>query len=299
MNVTVTGATGLVGTALTHKLLAAGQTVHALARQPSDKLPAGVRFSTWNSELGQPPPESIASADAIVHLAGESIAQRWTPKVKELIRSSRIDGTRHLVAALSDQPRRPQVLLSASAIGIYGSRGDEILTESSKTGDSDFLAQLATEWERAADSAQELGIRVARLRLAMVLGKQGALAKMLPAARRGLVRRIGSGEQWVSWIHIDDATNLILFALRNLSMRGPVNVSAPDPVKNVELMTELGAAVGRQGMFSIPPFALNLVLGEMGSVTLASQRVVPRAVMAAGFKFAYPQLRPALDSLVS
>src|ERR1700693_5187035 len=133
MNVTVTGATGLVGTALTHKLLAAGQTVHALARQPSDKLPAGVRFSTWNSEFGQPPPESIASADAIVHLAGESISQRWTPKVKELIRSSRIDGTRHLVAALSDQPRKPQVLLSASAIGIYGSRGGGNPPESSAT----------------------------------------------------------------------------------------------------------------------------------------------------------------------
>ena len=299
MNVTVTGANGFVGTALTRKLLNAGYAVHALGRHPGDKLPPNVRFSTWNSEAGPPPRESIASADAIIHLAGEPISQRWTPEVKERIRSSRIDGTRNLVAAIAALPRRPQVLLSASAIGIYGSRGDEILTEWSKLDDSDFLARIAAEWEQAAEAAQELGVRVVRLRLAMVLGKEGALAKMAPAARRGLIGRIGSGKQWASWIHIDDLTDLILFALKNVSLRGPVNASAPNPVTNAELMKELCAAVGRPAIFPVPLFLVNLALGEMGSVALASQRVIPQAAQAAGFRFEYTHIRPALDSLLS
>lgn len=288
-----------MGTALTRKLLSAGHAVHALGRQRSDRLPPGVRFSTWNSEQGEPPRESIASADAIVHLAGEPIAQRWTSRAKKRIRRSRIEGTRYLVAAISALPRRPQVLVCASAIGIYGSRGDEILTEWSKPDDSDFLGKVATEWEQAAESAQDLGVRVVRLRLAVVLGKNGVLAKMLPVVRRGRIGRIGSGKQWVSWIHIDDTTNLILFALKNIALRGPVNASAPNPVTNAELMMELSAVAGRPARFSIPPFVLNLVLGEMGSVTLASQRAIPQAAQAAGFRFEYGQIRPALDSLVS
>src|SRR5450755_4721996 len=213
MNITLTGATGFVGARLTRALLDAGHSIHALGRKRPANLPAVVRFSVWRSVEAEPPSGSLAGADAVIHLTGEPVAQRWTPEIKNRIRGSRVDGTRHLVNALSTESNRPQVLICASAIGIYGSRGDEVLTENSSRGD-DFLARLVIDWEQAALLAEALGIRVVRLRFGVILGRDGgALAKMLPPFRFGLGGRLGSGRQWTSWIHIDDVINLILFAL--------------------------------------------------------------------------------------
>lgn len=299
MNITVTGATGFVGGHLIRALLNAGHTVHALARKRSANLPEAARFFEWRSTDEEPAPESLAGADAVIHLTGEAVAQRWTPEAKKRIRNSRVDGTRHLVNALSIQSRRPQVLICASAIGIYGSRGDEILTEKSAPGD-DFLALLVVDWEKAAVLAEALGIRVVRLRLGVVLGKDGgALTKMLPPFRLGLGGRLASGRQWMSWIHIDDVISLMLQSLENARVHGAVNATAPEPVSNAEFTQELAAAIHRPAIFPIPKLALKLLFGEMASVVLASQRVVPEAAKAAGFEFQYPKLGPALLRLLS
>lgn len=298
MDITVTGATGLLGTRLARELLAAGHSLHVLGRRRPSGLPSSVRFSEWVASEDEPPPESIAKADAIVHLAGEPVAQRWTTEVKQRIRTSRVDGTRHLVNALTSQSRRPQVLVSASAIGFYGSRGDEILTETARPGD-DFLARVALDWERAAEMAESLGIRVVRLRFGMVLGHGGALAKMLPPFRLGLGGRLSSGKQWVSWIHIEDAIRVILFALDNAAVQGAINATAPNPVTNADFTKELAAALHRPAIFPVPRLVLRMMFGEMADVVLASQRVVPKAALAAGFRFRHAELRPALARLLS
>jgi uncharacterized protein (TIGR01777 family) len=298
MNITVTGATGFIGSRLTQELLDAGHVVHTLGRRRPPSLPPQVRFSAWPSTDAEPPAESLTDADAIIHLAGEPVAQRWTPQVKRRIRASRVDGTRQLVNALSTQSRRPQVLVCASAIGIYGSRGDEVLTEGSHPGD-DFLARVVVEWEQAATLAEALGIRVVQLRLGIVLGKGGALAKMLPPFRLGLGGRLGSGKQWMSWIHIADLTKLISFAIERSAVHGPVNATAPNPVTNAEFTKELAAALHRPAIFPVPRFALKLLLGEMADAVLASQRVLPKAAQSAGFQFQYPELRTALPPLLS
>lgn len=286
MNVTVTGATGFIGTRLTRALLDAGHTVHALGR------------GEWQSHEREPPPDALAGADAVIHLAGEPVAQRWTPEAKKRIYSSRVDGTRHLVNGLSTESRRPSVLISASAIGYYGSRGDEILTEQSAPGD-DFLAHVVVDWEKAAVLAESLGIRVVLLRFGMVLGKEGgALAKMLPPFRLGVGGRLGSGHQWTAWIHIDDLIHLILFALTTASVKGAMNATAPEPVTNAEFTKVLAAAIHRPAIFPVPKVALKLLFGEMAEMLLASQRVIPEAVESAGFEFQYPKLGPALRRLV-
>jgi uncharacterized protein (TIGR01777 family) len=299
MNITVTGASGFIGVRLVQNLLQSGHSVHALGRKRSRTLPEAVRFSEWNSAETEPVGERLATADAIIHLAGEPVAQRWTPEAKQRIRSSRVDGTRNLVNALAKQSRRPQVLICASAIGYYGSRGDEILTETSSPG-RDFLAGVVADWQEAAEKAEALGIRVVPLRFGVVLGKDGgALAKMLPPFRLGLGGRLASGQQWISWIHVDDVIGLVRFALENSTIRGPVNATAPQPVTNVEFTKELAAALHRPAILPVPSFALKLLFGEMAGVILGSQRVIPQAARSAGFQFEYPELRPALVRLLS
>ena len=279
-------------------LLEAGHKVNALARKRPADLPAGVRFFEWSAGESEPPVESLKGADAVVHLAGEPVAQRWTPEAKKRIRGSRVDGTRHLVNALSTESRRPQVLISSSAVGIYGSRGDEVLTERSRAG-SEFLAQLALEWEQAAGLAEALGIRVVCLRIGVILADDGgALAKMLPPFRFGVGGRLGSGRQWMSWIHVDDVVRLILFALERADVSGAMNAVAPNPVTNAEFTKALAGALHRPAIFPVPKLALRMLFGEMAGMLLGSQRVIPEAAKAAGFTFHYMQLGPALRRLL-
>lgn len=285
MNITVTGATGLIGTHLVRKLLAEGHQVQALGSKQ------------WSSET-EPPAESLAAADAVVHLAGEPVAQRWTPEAKKRIRNSRVDGTRHLVNALSTQARRPEVLISGSAIGFYGSKGDEILAEDSDPGE-DFLARVTKDWEQTAILAEALGIRVVRLRTGVVLAeKGGALAKMLPPFRYGIGGRLGSGKQWMSWIHIQDMVNLILFAIENRAMRGPLNLTAPHPVTNADFTKALASTLHRPALLPVPAFAIKAMFGEMAEMILGGQRVIPKAAQRAGYRFHHPDLREALDDLL-
>lgn len=276
MKITITGASGFVGRALAGRLVAAGHSVQPLKLRESAAAPA---------------------ADAVIHLAGEPVAQRWTAEAKRRIRASRAEGTRKLVDSLAQLSPRPATLISASAVGIYGSRGDVILTESSAPG-SGFLAEVCVEWERAAGIANALGIRVVNVRIGLVLGHGGALARMLPAFKLGAGGRLGSGEQWMSWIHLDDLTALVEFALSETSLRGPVNATSPNPVTNAEFTRKLAAALHRPAFAAVPAFALKLMFGEMAGVLLDSQRVLPKAAEAAGFRFRYPDLAPALADLL-
>jgi len=275
MTVAITGASGMIGIGLQQRLLEAGHTAHAIPRG-----------------------SAVPACDAVVNLAGEPIAQRWTRAAKKRIYDSRVEGTRRFVHALSAQSQRPRVLVCASAVGFYGSRGDEILTETSSPG-AGFLPHVALGWEESAQTAEALGIRVISLRFGMVLGHGGALAKLLPLFRLGIGGRLGSGRQWMSWIHIDDAVSLILFAIENAALRGAVNATAPHPVTNDEFTRRLAAALHRPAIFPVPSFALKLVLGEMSEVLLDSQRVLPAAALAAGFHFHYPQLSAALENVLT
>ena len=278
MNITISGASGFIGQHLLKSLAEAGHSPHALSRH-------------------EPPAESLLEADAIIHLAGEPVAQRWTAEAKRRIRESRVMGTRRLVEALAMLPRRPEALICASAIGYYGSRGDEVLTESSAPG-SGFLPEVCVAWEKEAQAAEAFGIRVVRVRTGVVLGAGGgALARMLPPFRMGVGGRLGNGRQWMSWIHQEDLVALFQFAVES-QIRGALNAVAPHPVTNSDFTRELARTLGRPAVFPVPGFALRLLFGEMAEVLLASQRVAPAAAEAAGFHFRFPQLAPALESLL-
>jgi uncharacterized protein len=234
----------------------------------------------------------------VVNLAGEPIAQRWTAAAKIRIYDSRVEGTRRLVNALATESHRPRVLVCASAVGIYGSRGDEILTEKSPVGGG-FLPDVVKKWEEAARTAEAHGVRVVSLRFGVVLGHGGALAKLLLPFRLGAGGRLSSGHQWMSWIHVDDAVSLILFALDNPELHGPVNATAPDPVTNDEFTRRLASVLHRPAIFPVPAFALKLIFGEMSEVLLDSQRVLPAAAQAVGFTFRYTELSAALTHILA
>ena len=294
MNITLTGASGFIGKKLIEELLAGGHALHVLGRRPV----AGLAFSQWDSLGGQPPEASLANADAVIHLVGEPVAQRWTPAVKKRIEDSRINGTRRLVHALSTLSKRPRVLISGSATGIYGERGEEILTEISRVG-SGFLPDLTVQWEKEADLAEALGIRVVKIRTGIVLGKGGgALVQMLKPFRLGLGGNLGSGKQWMSWIHIADIVGLMLMGLTDQTVRGPVNGTAPNPARKKDFTAALGKAIHRPAIFPVPTLALKLLYGEMSSVLLESERVIPQAALTAGYKFRFPDLAPALADVV-
>jgi uncharacterized protein (TIGR01777 family) len=298
MRVTVTGGTGFVGTRLVECLLAEGHDVHVLGRSPRTGVASGVRLSLWNALEGEPPEESLEGAEAVVHLAGEPLAQSWTPETKRRIRLSRVEGTRRLVRALSKVSKVPSVLVSASAIGAYGSRGEEVLAESSAPG-SGFLAELCQEWEKSADEAESLGIRVVKLRTGIVLGRGGGmLAQMLPVFRMGVGGRLGSGRQWMSWIHLDDMVNLIQFAIGQPPLRGVVNATSPNPVRNADFADVLARVLRRPSLLAAPVWVLRMLFGEMAQVMLSSQRILPRAASDAGFEFRFPDLALALKDLL-
>jgi len=277
MNIVVTGGSGFLGRRIV-TALEGEHTVRVLTRQ-------------------EPSPASVlAAADAVIHLAGEPVAQRWTEAARGRIRDSRVLGTRHLVAGLAAAPARPRVLVSASAIGIYGTRGDEPLTESSRSGFG-FLPEVCAAWEHEAAAAERWGARVVLLRTGIVLAPGGgALARMLPAFRLGAGGRLGDGRQWMSWIHAADLVELVRFALTH-PLRGALNAVAPEPVTNREFTRLLARALRRPAVLPVPAVALRLLFGEMSEVLLASQRVLPRAAIEAGFRFAWPRLGPALANL--
>ncbi len=277
MIVAVTGASGFIGGEVVRSLMAAGHTVRPLSLRSA------------------PDPGALAGINAVVHLAGEPVAQRWTSAARERIRRSRVEGTRALVAAMRAQP--PQVLISASAVGYYGSRGDDVLTESEPPA-NDFLGTVAAAWEEEAVAAEAFGVRVARLRAGMVLGRGGgALARMLLPFKLGLGGRIGSGDQWVSWIHMADLMALIQFLLKESTVRGAFNATSPFPVTNREFAKALAEAVHRPAIFPVPAFVLKLILGEMAEILLGSQRAIPDAAQRAGFVFEHPDIFAALAEI--
>lgn len=297
MNITISGASGLIGRRLMKVLAADGHQLLVLSRHAGTNLPAGVRLFSWDPARGEPPADSLSGADAVIHLAGERVAQRWNTEVKRKIAASRVDGTRNLVLALAKLTKRPQALVCASAIGYYGSRGDEILTESSAPG-SDFLADICVKWERAAREAESLGMRVVSVRTGIVLdARGGALARMLPPFRMGAGGPLASGRQWMSWIHTADLAALFRHALLN-PVSGPINGVSPNPVTNADFTRALASTVRRPAFFPMPAVALKLMFGEMSEVLLASQRVLPKAAEAAGFRFQFMDLGAAFSDLL-
>jgi uncharacterized protein (TIGR01777 family) len=297
VKITISGASGLIGRRLLKTLAGDGHTLQVLSRHAGTNMPGGVRVWPWEPAKGEPPMEALTDADAIIHLAGEPVAQRWTPEVKQRIRESRVTGTANLVRAIAKLPQAPKMLVSASAMGYYGSRGDEVLTESSAPG-SDYLAKVCVDWEKAAQEAEKIGVRVVRLRTGIVLdARGGALAKMLPPFKMGVGGKIGSGRQWMSWIHAEDLAGMIRFALNN-QVSGPINGVSPNPVTNADFTRALGGVLKRPAIVPVPALALKLAFGEMSEVLLASQRVAPKAAEASGYRFQFTDVGAALADVL-
>lgn len=292
MRILVSGSHGLVGTALIKALGTDGHEIYRLVRH----APNSESEIEWSPERYSIAISRIEGFDAVYQLAGESIASgRWNEEKKRKIRESRVKGTKLLSDALANLHRPPKILISASAVGYYGNRGDELLTEASAPGD-DFLAGVCVEWEKATEHATEKGIRVVNTRFGIILDKDGgALAKMLPPFRMGLGGRIGSGKQWMSWIALADVVGALQFALTNESLKGPVNFVAPNPVTNAEFTKTLGKALSRPTIFPIPAFGVRLAFGEMAdALLLSSQRVQPQVLSEHGYQFGHTELNEAL-----
>jgi uncharacterized protein (TIGR01777 family) len=294
MRVTVTGATGRIGRHLVAALKARGDEVTALSRDPdraTEQL--GVEAFAWNIKEDAAPKEALRGRDAIVHLAGETVGQRWNDKVKAEILDSRERGTRNIVHTIFDTKPRPKALICASAAGYYGARKDEVIDESAGPG-SDWLAGVVARWERQAETAK-IGTRTVMVRTGIVLDAGGgALEKMLPAFRAGLGGPIGSGKQYVPWIHRDDLVGIYLAAIDNLEFRGPINASAPEPVTNKAFAKALGRAINRPAVAPVPGFTIKLLYGEMSQVVLTGARVVPGRAAELGYTFQHPDLDEAL-----
>jgi uncharacterized protein (TIGR01777 family) len=286
MRVTVTGATGLIGTKVVAALRERGDDVTVLSRRPSDaRRLLGVDAVRWDPEAEQAPAGALDGRDGVVHLAGEPIAQRWTRASRKRIRSSRELGTTNLVAGLEHADPRPRVLVSASAVGYYGPRGDERLDEHAPAGEG-FLAEVCDAWERAAGAAAALGLRVVRVRTGVLLDRaDGALARMLPPFRLGVGGPVAGGDQYISWIAPDDLVRLYLAALDDASWSGPVNATAPEPVRNRDFARALGRVLHRPALLPVPAFALRALYGEMASVVTTGQRALPARALEHGFEF--------------
>jgi hypothetical protein len=289
MNVLVTGGTGFVGNVLVNLLCARNDRVTIVTRNPerARKARAGVSFERWLPDLSR--------FDAVVHLAGEPIVgKRWSDEQKQLLVSSRVDTTRQLVEAIGRSAKKPRVLVSASAVGWYGNRGEDSLTESTPATD-DFLGRLCVEWERAADAAETLGVRVVHPRIGIVLGRfGGVLAKAVPVFKLGLGGPLGPKSSWFPWVHVTDLARFILLAIDDERVRGAYNLVAPGLVRQGDFAATLGRVLSRPALLQAPKFALKLALGEVADAITASQRVVPERTLAAGFEFKYPTLEAAL-----
>lgn len=301
MRILVTGATGFVGGRLCELLRSQGHQVVALTRDTSaakSRLPMLETAHFWDTRSGPPPPEAFDGVDGVVNLAGEPVVGRWTETKKQAIRDSRVIGTENLVEGIGKARPRPKILVSASAIGFYGDRGDEELTEDSKPG-NDFLANTSRQWEAAANLARGHGVSVATPRIGIVVGPGGgALQAMLTPFKLGAGGPLGSGKQWWSWIHRDDLAGLILFLLGG-GHEGVVNATAPNPVRQKDFAKVLGAVLNRPAFMPAPAFALKIVLGGFSTELLSSKRVLPKKTQAAGYRFQYPDLRPALEQALA
>jgi uncharacterized protein len=297
MRTLVTGATGLIGRAL----IACLENAVVLSRDPERAkraLPA-VEAYTWSPEAGPPPADALRGVDVVFNLAGEPVAEgRWTAEKKRRIRDSRVLGTHNLVAGLAALEKRPRVLVSASAVGYYGDRGDEEIVETSPAGHG-FLAEVCTEWEHEALAAETLGIRVVCARIGIVLAQGGgALTRMLPAFRLGAGGKLGDGRQWMPWIHLDDVVGILLHASQDERLRGGINAVGSQPVTNADFTRALGQAVHHPAFLTVPKIALRLAFGEMGEILTDSQRVLPKLAEQTGYVFKHADLSDALKAVL-
>jgi len=300
-NVLVSGGTGFIGSRVCTALHKQGDTVHVLSRNPTraqTKLKSVRAVYGWNPETEKLPSEATSDVKAVVHLAGETIAGRWNAEKKRRIRDSRILSTRNLVESLAEVSTKPDVLVCASAIGYYGDSGDDHFTEVSPVG-TDFLAKVCQEWETEAQKADAFGIRVVMVRIGLVLGLGGGLlTQVLPPFKMGVGGILGSGRQWMSWIHVDDVIGIVIHALENEEIRGPLNATAPVPVRNVEFTKTLGTVLRRPTLLPVPTFGLRLMMGEFADFVVLSQNVLPEKTEVSGYEFRYRTLEPALRDLL-
>jgi uncharacterized protein (TIGR01777 family) len=306
LRVTVTGATGLIGTTLVAALRDRGAQVTILSRDPERALarlnssgqPA-LEAMRWEPMDEPTPTMALEGRDAVVHLAGENVAQRWTTAAKQAIRESRVTGTRNLVEGLAGTDPRPRTLVSGSAIGYYGPRGEEPLDEDAPAG-ADFLAEVCAAWEREADRARELGMRVVQVRTGVVLDSGGgALARMLTPFRLGMGGPVAGGRQYMSWIHSEDLVGLTLAALEDERWSGPINATAPEPVSNRDFSRALGKALQRPSLLPVPGFALRMLYGEMSQIITTGARALPAKPLVLGYRFRHPRLGEALRSALT
>jgi len=297
----VTGATGFIGQKLCAHLAESRHEIVALSRFPekaSEVLPSGTNVYLWQSHESEPPSEAFQEIDAVIHLAGENVAGRWTKSKQRAIHDSRVIGTRKLIATMRAADATPEVFISASAIGFYGDRADEVLTEES-TGGSDFLAGVCAGWETAAQEAMSTTTRVVKLRTGIVLGRGGgALGAMKKIFALGMGGPIGSGKQWWSWIHISDLLNLIDHCLEH-SLEGPINATSPNPVRQKDFAKAMGKALKRPAFMPAPAFAIKTVLGGFSTELLSSKNVLPNRALSSGYTFQYPEIAPALTDILT
>lgn len=302
MKVLVTGASGFIGSALCDSLLNRGDAVVGLSRDPERARATNptVFWSRWEPTLERPPADAFEGVDVVVNLEGEKINQRWTDEAKQRIMESRRTGTRNLIGTLAGLERKPSALVNQSAIGFYGDRGDAILDETSANGGESFDSQVVAEWERAAGEAEAIGMRLVIVRTGHVLDPGGGfLGNLLPPFRLGVGGPLAGGEQYVSWIHIDDELGILRWAIDNPEVSGVINSTAPDPVTNKVFSKALGKALGRPALLPIPGFALSLLYGnEFGVVITGGQRVLPRRAQELGYEFKFTDVDAALSDLL-
>lgn len=301
MKVLVTGASGFIGSALCDALLARGDTVIGLSRDPhrARNTNPSVVWHAWEPTLERPPAAALENVDGVVNLEGEKINQRWSDEAKRRIMESRRTGTHNLIAAIAGLKNKPRVLVNQSAIGFYGDRGDAIVDESAASGEG-YDAEVVREWEAAAHEAEGVGIRLVIVRTGHVLDSSGGLlGELLPPFKLGVGGPIAGGRQYMSWIHIDDEVGILLWALDNEKVSGTINSTAPNPVSNREFSKAIGRALGRPASVPVPGFVLDLKFGgEFGRVLRGGQRVMPRRALDLGYKFRYPEIDGALKNLL-
>jgi len=293
MHIGITGASGFLGTQVVQVARSRGHVVTGFSRK------IAVPVSGCESVRPFGPKMDLNGIEGVIHLAGESILGLWTTEKRKRILHSRTDGTRWVVDAIEQTARKPSALISASGAGIYGNRGDEILTESSSTGRSNFLAEVGVAWETEGSKAQAAGVRYVPIRIALVLGKGGGAMKLMePVFRLGLGGKLGTGKQWMSWIHVTDVAELFLHALENSSVSGPLNGSSPNPVRNEEFTKVMGKILKRPTLLAVPEFVLKTMLRDEASLVLDSQRITPEKALRSGFRFHFPDLPSALTDIL-